>query len=197
MFAAALGILTLSATAALNVRLPSPSRAAVHSAVSARTLVAPSMIALPDASSIPQEAAQFVSTHLPLHLLASTASPQEITPVLIGQMGVITAMLAAGFALDKQGVYEPEEPDAEPGSIDIYRNSPLRYMGYANECGEAFRPLVDVSIVYLTYVGAITYILADTVDKGAKGAKVESESVLRGVIGATDTFLWQMLASVR
>ena len=33
------------------------------------------------------------------------------------------------------------------GEVDIYRDSPLRYLGYANECGEAFRPLVPVELV--------------------------------------------------
>lgn len=154
---------------------------------------------LPDPSALPQvcaDAATFVSSQLPAHLLASEAQPEEITPVLLAQIGVIGAMLATGYVLDNAGVYEPAEPDDEPGSIDIYRDSLLRYMGYANEVGEAFRPLVDVSLVYLSYVGAITYILADTVDKGQKGAKVSQDSLLRGAVGATDTFLWQMLASV-
>jgi len=163
------------------------------------TAAAPSMLVLPDAD-LPQacaDAMTFASSHMPSYLLANEATAQEIDATLIAQLAVIGAMLAAGFALDTWGeVYEPEEPGAEPGSIDIYRDSPLRYMGYANECGEAFRPLIDVSIVYITYVGAITYILADTYDKGKKGSNVEKEALLYGVLGATDTFLWQMLASV-
>ena len=38
--------------------------------------------------------------------------------------------------------------------------------GYANECGEAFRPLVPVEVVYFTYFLAISYVLADTVPTG-------------------------------
>ena len=83
------------------------------------------------------------------------------------------------------------------GEVDIYRDSPLRYMGYANECGEAFRPLVPVEVVFFTYFAAISYVLADTVDKGKKGAAVPGDdSALRATFGAVDTFLWQMLASV-
>lgn len=159
------------------------------------------MLLLPDVTVVQQacsDTLSHMSLNLPAHLLASSAEPQEITPTLLGQMGVIGAMLITGFVLESTGeVYEPKEPDAEPGAIDIYRDSPLRFMGYANEVGEAFRPLVDVSLVYLSYVGAIGYILADTIDKGQKGSKVEVEPLLRGVLGATDTFLWQMLASVR
>ena len=62
----------------------------------------------------------------------------------------------------------------EEGVPDIYRDSLLRYLGYANEVGEAFRPLVPVELVYASYVLAIGYILADTVDKGKKGACTSS-----------------------
>jgi len=33
---------------------------------------------------------------------------------------------------------------AEAGEVDIYRDTPLRYLGYANEVGEAFRALMHV-----------------------------------------------------
>merc|ERR1712232_587782 len=63
--------------------------------------------------------------------------------------------------------------------------------------GEAFRPLVPVELVYISYVVAIAYILADTLDKGRKGAASASDNALiSGSLGALDTFLWQMLASV-
>ena len=29
-------------------------------------------------------------------------------------------------------------------AVDIYRDTPVRYLGYANEVGEAFRALVHV-----------------------------------------------------
>ena len=60
--------------------------------------------------------------------------------------------------------------------------------GYANECGEAFRPLVPVEIVYFTYFLAISYVLADTVDKGKKGAAAPGDdSTLRATFGAVHT----------
>lgn len=130
-------------------------------------------------------------------LLANEAEAEEVGALLISQIGVSAAMIAAGFGLEtftevaEEGVAQPEK---EEGSTDIYRDSPLRYCGYANEVGEAFRPLVPVEFVLFSYVIAVTYILADTVDKGAKGA--ENGGAVTGTLGAIDTFCWQMLASV-
>lgn len=45
-------------------------------------------------------------------------------------------------------------------------------LGYANEFGEAFRPLVHVSWVRLSYGIASAYVLADTLDKSFKMSKV-------------------------
>lgn len=120
-------------------------------------------------------------------------APQPIGPTLLAQTGVWVGMIGYGTYLHEFcDVPEPEGEKVE-GEVDIYRDTALRYMGYANECGEAFRPLVPVEVVYLTYVGAIAYILADTFDKGKKGA---DKSLVAGAFGASDTFLWQMLASV-
>ena len=121
---------------------------------------------------------------------------EEVGPVLLTQMAVVGGLVTSGFALD--AFFEVEEPK-EPGEEgpDIYRDSLLRYCGYANEVGEAFRPLVPVELVYFSYVIAITYILADTVDKGRKGAAIPGGGgAIRGTLGAADTFCWQMLASV-
>ena len=53
-------------------------------------------------------------------------------------------------------------------SYDIYRDSPLRYMGYANECGEAFAAWLPPFGVPATYGVAAVYVLADTFDKAIK-----------------------------
>ena len=45
-------------------------------------------------------------------------------------------------------------------------------LGYANEVGEAFRPLVHVNWVRLSYGIASAYVLADTLDKTLKMSKV-------------------------
>ena len=127
--------------------------------------------------------------------LLSEAAAEELGPLLYGQLATSATLIGGGFALDAFfEVPEPEEFETPEGETDIYRDSPLRYLGYANEVGEAFRPLVPVEVVYFSYFAAISYILADTVDKGRKGA--EDGGALNGVLGALDTFSWQMLASV-
>ncbi|EOD06449.1 hypothetical protein EMIHUDRAFT_249897 [Emiliania huxleyi CCMP1516] len=84
-------------------------------------------------------------------LLANGAAAQDFTPLLLGQAGVCGSMLVGGYGLEKFGdVPEPKEVGAEDGAVDIYRDSPLRYCGYLNEVGEAFRPLIPVEIVYLS-----------------------------------------------
>ena len=56
---------------------------------------------------------------------------------------------------------------------------------------------MPVIFVILSYVAAISYVLADTVDKGKKGADAPgANSIARAVLGSVDTFVWQMLASV-
>lgn len=123
---------------------------------------------------------------------------EDIDALLISQIGFAASMIAGGFALEEfsevaeEGIAQPEPVD---GEVDIYRDSLLRYCGYANEVGEAFRPLVPVEVVYATYVIAVAYILADTVDKGKKGAD-SFGGAIPGTLGAVDTFCWQMLASV-
>ena len=79
-------------------------------------------------------------------------------------------------------------------SYDIYRDSPLRYMGYANECGEAFAAWLPPFGVPATYGVAAVYVLADTFDKAIKANK--EKDMEEGVIVGLDTVTWQMLASV-
>ncbi|KAK0176151.1 hypothetical protein PV328_000317 [Microctonus aethiopoides] len=83
--------------------------------------------------------------------------------------------------------------------IDIFRDSSLRYLGYTNEVGEAFRSTVPKSVVWLSYIIASGYVIADTLHKGKK----EYEKELTGVnknkrvfLSASDTLLWQSFASV-
>lgn len=82
---------------------------------------------------------------------------------------------------------------------DIFRDSALRYMGYANECGEAFVAWIPVWGVPATYGVAATYVLMDTADKGLKRWKKAEGAEDRAKQAATvalDTVTWQMLASV-
>merc|ERR1712179_124825 len=63
-----------------------------------------------------------------------------------------------------------EEKSSGGAEVDIYRDTPLRLLGYANEVGEAFRALVHVNWVRLSYGVASAYVLADTNDKSRKTA---------------------------
>ena len=69
-----------------------------------------------------------------------------------------------------------QEPEKE---YDIYRDSLLRYCGYANEVGEAFRAQTAHMTykgfngpVSLTYAIATAYCAADALDKGIVITKV-------------------------
>jgi len=80
--------------------------------------------------------------------------------------------------------------------LDIYRDTPVRLLGYANEVGEAFRALVHVRWVRASYGVASAYVLADTSDKGVKSSKMPDSDSGKVALAAFDTLLWQALASV-
>lgn len=46
---------------------------------------------------------------------------------------------------------------SQPKRYDPFKDSLWRFLGYANEVGEALRPLVPVGVVYATYAIAIGY----------------------------------------
>ncbi|KAF4674194.1 Mitochondrial fission process protein 1 [Perkinsus chesapeaki] len=73
--------------------------------------------------------------------------------------------------------------------IDVYRDTPVRLLGYSNELGESFKYLISRPAYIATYGAAIAYVLADTFDK-TKRAKNDQWKV------AVDTLGWQLLASV-
>ncbi|XP_008569572.1 PREDICTED: mitochondrial fission process protein 1 isoform X2 [Galeopterus variegatus] len=64
---------------------------------------------------------------------------------------------------------EPQPPGA---GRDLYRDTWVRYLGYTNEVGEAFRSLVPAAVVWLSYGVASSYVLADAIDKGKKAGEV-------------------------
>ena len=86
------------------------------------------------------------------------------------------------------------KPQCNDVQYDIWRDSLLRYIGYANEVGEAFRPIYP-RFVGPSYVIAFSYVGCDTIDKMIKSYKKgasNSTTIKQGV----DAFLWQTLASV-
>ncbi|XP_029941523.1 mitochondrial fission process protein 1 [Salarias fasciatus] len=94
---------------------------------------------------------------------------------------------------------DPSE-DKPGGTVDIYRDTWVRFLGYANEVGEAFRALVPVGVVWGSYAVATAYVTADAVDKGKKAALVSARGQPRPdhpvAVAVVDTFVWQALASV-
>ncbi|CAB4063476.1 MTFP1 [Lepeophtheirus salmonis] len=84
--------------------------------------------------------------------------------------------------------------------VDIYRDTPVRLLGYANEVGEAFRALVHVRWVRFSYGISSAYVLADTFDKSIKmNSSLKSsdpEKMKKVAVAAGDTLIWQALASV-
>ncbi|KAG7206894.1 hypothetical protein KM043_000791 [Ampulex compressa] len=81
---------------------------------------------------------------------------------------------------------------------DLYRDTPVRYLGYANEVGEAFRSIVPKSIVWFSYIVSSGYVLADTIDKGLKVYKEDTspEKTKNLFLSTSDTLLWQSFASI-
>ncbi|EDV95412.1 mitochondrial fission process protein 1 [Drosophila grimshawi] len=87
------------------------------------------------------------------------------------------------------------EATSEKKDVDIYRDTFIRYMGYSNEVGEAFRPLVPKSIVAASYGMAIGYVCTDTFDKSLRQRMAGATDREVALVGA-DVFTWQMFASV-
>lgn len=93
------------------------------------------------------------------------------------------------------------QPTAPAVEADIWRDTGLRFLGYANEIGEGFRPIVP-RLVLPSYGVAVAYVLADTVTKyqAAATARAEAAAEASGTPSpsavAADTLTWQMFASV-
>lgn len=77
---------------------------------------------------------------------------------------------------------------------DIWRDSPLRYLGYANEVGESFRPVYPKYVVP-SYVVAFGYVGCDTISK-TRSKYAECGCITKAAKTGLDAFLWQTLASV-
>eukprot|EP00210_Caulerpa_lentillifera_P000463 g446.t1 len=114
-------------------------------------------------------------------------------------------------SIDIDNVASLEQVEEE--EFDPLRDGILRYLGYANELGEAFAAWLPPGGVPLSYAVAVGYVLVDTGDKGLKaqkGAKLELDALpkldpnvakekLTNLLAgerAIDTIVWQLLASV-
>lgn len=78
--------------------------------------------------------------------------------------------------------------------IDFYRETKVRYLGYANEVGEALGAVYP-GLVRPSYGLAFAYVFADTVDKVKKASQRGEPFQVQAQEGF-DCLLWQTLASV-
>jgi fission process protein 1 len=82
---------------------------------------------------------------------------------------------------------------------DIFKDSALRYVGYSNEIGEAFRPIIPLRIVAYSYLIEFAYFISDTIHKGhiAYHDYKHQDNVLTHISKASAyTMVWQCFASV-
>uniref|UniRef100_A0A7S3V0W7 Mitochondrial fission process protein 1 n=1 Tax=Aplanochytrium stocchinoi TaxID=215587 RepID=A0A7S3V0W7_9STRA len=91
------------------------------------------------------------------------------------------------------------EMDSTSSEFDIWRDSPLRLCGYANEVGEAFRPIFP-KYVMPSYGVAFGYCAGDTIDKASimyRNSNLKDKHRNHVIaLCCFDTLLWQSLASV-
>lgn len=85
--------------------------------------------------------------------------------------------------------------------VDIWRHSLVRYLGYANELGESFRPIVPRAVLP-SYCVAFAYVLGDTGDKATKAWRQAQQQQFsdqkRNLVladAAVDTLLWQTMVT--
>lgn len=95
---------------------------------------------------------------------------------------------------------DKESNSSESGDYNVFRDSLLRYLGYANEVGESFRYQFP-KLVVPSYVVAFGYCFADAATSGnatynkslAAGSNTAS---LDALVTTFDCLIWQSLASV-
>ncbi len=81
---------------------------------------------------------------------------------------------------------------------DIYKDSYLRYLGYSNEIGEAFRKVTSTKFVWATYLIEFIYFGADTIHKGHKAYNDPNQidnKHLHVIKQSGYTILWQFFAT--
>ena len=79
--------------------------------------------------------------------------------------------------------------------VDIWRDTYIRFCGYANEIGESFR-LVAPVLYYPSYAVSTLYVLGDVQDKARKTYAKEKKITSTIVSTSVDCLIWQLSASV-
>ncbi|ADQ91164.1 hypothetical protein MpV1_241 [Micromonas sp. RCC1109 virus MpV1] len=82
--------------------------------------------------------------------------------------------------------------------FDPYRETSIRYMGYANEVGEALEEYLPEWGLPASYCVAATYMIFDTLDKGQRAydSSPKEDRFEETMIATTETLVWQILASI-
>jgi len=153
--------------------------------------------------------AKAFSTSLRKSQLTSSSSSLSLFDAAIAETvasaaAIPSILVGTGSYLLSSNKEEQEEKSenssGKDGEVDIYRDTLLRYAGYANEVGEAFAPLVPAVVVPASYGVAITYVIADTVDKFRKsigGGKYKVGTITTcAIVEGFDALIWQLAASV-
>jgi fission process protein 1 len=81
---------------------------------------------------------------------------------------------------------------------DIYKDSYLRFLGYSNEIGEAFRKITSKNFVAFTYILEFAYFAGDTLHKGHKAyhdPKSADNKYYYVIKHSGYTVLWQFFAT--
>jgi len=97
-------------------------------------------------------------------------------------------------------VYEAIRDQVLQGDEDeptLLRQLPVRLLGYVNEVGESFKPLVGFWAYIFSYVVSITYVCADTAHQAwIVNESLNGKNAWMVVRAAIDAFIWQIFASV-
>eukprot|EP00747_Dinoflagellata_sp_TGD_P172175 gnl/TRDRNA2_/TRDRNA2_208009_c0_seq1.p1 gnl/TRDRNA2_/TRDRNA2_208009_c0~~gnl/TRDRNA2_/TRDRNA2_208009_c0_seq1.p1 ORF type:complete len:267 (-),score=35.46 gnl/TRDRNA2_/TRDRNA2_208009_c0_seq1:24-824(-) len=127
------------------------------------------------------------------YMTATLSSSQGGNYTMPGEKGMSEAVQEQNHAMLDKSVSSEEEEE-----VDIYRDTLLRYAGYLNEVGEAFRPITSQKFVIASYVGAVTYVLAEAFDKSNKTEHLPENDDLAGcgIAALIDVLIFQLTASV-
>lgn len=125
----------------------------------------------------------------------------KIYPEFSSWIKVVTAATAGAAVIslnpsvaDSAQVMPPAEITGNEKDVDLWRETNLRYMGYANEVGESVG-VVYPKYIFPSYVVAFGYVGGDTVDKAWKSYQ-SGDPGIEIVKKGGDALVWQTLASV-
>jgi fission process protein 1 len=94
---------------------------------------------------------------------------------------------------------QQKEIDLKEREYDIFKDSPLRYVGYTNELAEATSRVIPLKVYALGYFIEIIYFFSDAFHKGHKAYNDPNapENVhLYAMKKSSHTIIWQFLATI-